>query len=91
MTGCAGELHAELQRRLCTNSAHDRVVASLAASACAAGRRESGQPAELPAAFVEHVMLMLQRAKFASPDPGTFAPMPASLRIALQWLVEVDP
>lgn len=71
----AGDMHAELQRRLCTDSAHDRIVASLAASACAAGRREAGQSAELPAAFVERVLLLLLQAKFSSPDAGTFNPV----------------
>ena len=70
-------MHAELQRRLCTNSAHDRIVSSLAASACAAARRKLGQPAELPAPAVDRVMLLLQQAKFSSPDPGT--PIAASL------------
>ena len=65
----AGSMHAEIQRRLCTNSAHDRIVASLSASACAAGRRNLGHPAELPAAIVERVMRLLQQAKFTCPRP----------------------
>lgn len=66
----AGHMHAEVQRRLCTESAHDRIVASLAASTCAAACREASQPAELPPPAAERVLSLLQQAKFASPDPG---------------------
>lgn len=66
----AGHMHAEMQRRLGTDSAHDRIVVSIAASTCAAACQEAGQTAQLPAPFADRVLALLQQAAFRLPDPG---------------------
>lgn len=40
----AGDLHAETQRRLCTASGHDRIVASITAASCALASAEEASP-----------------------------------------------
>lgn len=67
---CAGSVHTEIQRRLCTASAHDRIVASIAASACAAACHEAQQQASLPAAVSERILALLQTATPSAPRPG---------------------